>query len=70
MITENAFLDPIFVQVTFGFCISDCGFTGSNTNAAQAVKILTDLKTYNGGEFACNGGGELIRLDYTYFAAC
>ena len=43
-------------QVVFGHCISDCGGTGSNTNAAQAVKIMADLKTYNSGAFSCNGG--------------
>lgn len=43
-------------KVVFGFCISDCGSTGSNANAAQAVKIMTDLKTYNNGQYLCNGG--------------
>jgi chitinase len=43
-------------KVVFGFCISDCSFTGSNTNANQAVQVMSDLKTYSNGEFACNGG--------------
>jgi hypothetical protein len=43
-------------KVIFGFCISDCGPTGSNANAAQAVQVMSDLKTLNNAEFACNGG--------------
>jgi hypothetical protein len=43
-------------KVIFGFCISDCSGTGSNVNSNQAVQVLSDLKTYNGGEFSCNGG--------------
>jgi hypothetical protein len=43
-------------KVVFGFCISDCSGTGSNVNANQAVQVLSDLKTSNGGEFMCNGG--------------
>ena len=43
-------------KVVFGFCISDCSYTGSNANGAQAVQVMADLKSYNGGEFACNGG--------------
>eukprot|EP00571_Detonula_confervacea_P007964 CAMPEP_0172313318 /NCGR_PEP_ID=MMETSP1058-20130122/20021_1 /TAXON_ID=83371 /ORGANISM="Detonula confervacea, Strain CCMP 353" /LENGTH=665 /DNA_ID=CAMNT_0013026957 /DNA_START=15 /DNA_END=2009 /DNA_ORIENTATION=+ len=43
-------------KVVFGFCTSDCGGTGSNANGAQAVKVLQDIKDYNGAEFACNGG--------------
>lgn len=43
-------------QVVFGFCIADCSGTGSNTNGNQAVAVLSDLKTYNNGEFSCNGG--------------
>lgn len=43
-------------KVMFGFCISECSGTGSNVNANQAVKVLSDLKTINGGEFNCNGG--------------
>lgn len=43
-------------KVIFGFCISDCSGTGSNVDASQAVEILSDLKTLNGGEFHCNGG--------------
>lgn len=44
------------IQVVFGFCISDCGGTGSNVDSSQAVSILSDLKTYNNGQFYCNGG--------------
>merc|ERR1712226_941087 len=43
-------------KVVFGFCISDCSYTGSNANGAEAVQVMADLKLYNGGEFACNGG--------------
>ena len=43
-------------QVVFGHCISDCSGTGSNAHAAQAVKIMADLKAYNNGAFSCNGG--------------
>lgn len=39
-------------RMVFGFCISDCGDTGSNTNAEQASVVMTDLaQTY-----PCNGG--------------
>jgi chitinase len=43
-------------KVIFGFCISDCSGTGSNTIGDAAVEVLSDLKTYNQGEFSCNGG--------------
>jgi len=43
-------------KIVFGFCIADCGGTGSNTNAAQAVTVLQQVKDHNNGEFACNGG--------------
>ena len=43
-------------KVVFGFCISDCSGTGSNTNAAQAVTIMSDLKVYNNSQYSCNGG--------------
>ncbi|KAL3779785.1 hypothetical protein ACHAW5_005612 [Stephanodiscus triporus] len=43
-------------KVVFGFCVSDCSATGSNANAAQAVKVMSDLKIYNNGQFSCNGG--------------
>eukprot|EP01059_Diplonema_ambulator_P011354 TRINITY_DN212_c0_g1_i5.p1 TRINITY_DN212_c0_g1~~TRINITY_DN212_c0_g1_i5.p1 ORF type:complete len:583 (+),score=182.01 TRINITY_DN212_c0_g1_i5:47-1795(+) len=39
-------------KIIFGFCINDCGGTGSNSNAQQAVQVMTDLKK----EHACNGG--------------
>jgi len=41
-------------KVVFGFCISDC--TSWNTNAAQAVTIMSDLKVYNNSQYQCNGG--------------
>ena len=43
-------------NVVFGFCISDCGGTGSNSNAAEAAQVMSELKTVNSGEFYCNGG--------------
>lgn len=43
-------------KIVFGFCISDCTVTGSNASGPQAVNVLHDIKTYNGGEFECNGG--------------
>jgi len=43
-------------KVVFGFCISDCAGTGSNTDYNQAVQVMSDLKEYNNGEFECNGG--------------
>ena len=46
----------LLAQVVFGHCISDCSGTGSNVNAGQAVQITSDLRVFNGGEFACNGG--------------
>merc|ERR1712151_701972 len=42
--------------VVFGHCISDCSSTGSNVDANQAVQIQQDIKEFNNGEFACNGG--------------
>lgn len=49
-------LPQLSAQVVFGHCISDCGGTGSNINAAQAVQVTSDLKESDGGAFACNGG--------------
>ncbi|KAK1734442.1 lytic polysaccharide monooxygenase [Skeletonema marinoi] len=43
-------------KVVFGHCISDCSGTGSNVNANQAVQIQQEIKEFNNGEFACNGG--------------
>lgn len=45
-------------KVVFGFCISDCGATGSNASGSQAAEVMEEIKTYNNGEFACNGGGK------------
>jgi len=39
-------------RMVFGFCISDCGGTGSNANGLQASKIMTDLAL----TYPCNGG--------------
>mmetsp|Transcript_29584 Transcript_29584/g.62319 ORF Transcript_29584/g.62319 Transcript_29584/m.62319 type:complete len:522 (+) Transcript_29584:1631-3196(+) len=44
-------------KIVFGFCISDCGATGSNVSGPQAVDVLKQIKAYNGGEYGCNGGG-------------
>jgi hypothetical protein len=43
-------------KIVFGFCISDCGGTGSNANGFQSANVMEGIKTYNNGEFACNGG--------------
>jgi len=43
-------------RVVFGFCVSDCSSTGSNASGPQAVTVLQDVKTYNSGQFECNGG--------------
>ena len=39
-------------KVVFGFCIADCGGTGSNINGNQAAQIMTDLSSH----YECNGG--------------
>ena len=39
-------------KIVFGFCISDCSGTGTNTNAISAVNILGDLEQSH----ACHGG--------------
>mmetsp|Transcript_16534 Transcript_16534/g.31323 ORF Transcript_16534/g.31323 Transcript_16534/m.31323 type:complete len:560 (-) Transcript_16534:110-1789(-) len=39
-------------RVLFGFCIADCGGTGSNVNAQQASQIMTDIAV----TYPCNGG--------------
>jgi len=39
-------------KMIFGFCISDCGGTGSNANGAQAATVMNDLRDY----YECNGG--------------
>ena len=44
------------IKVVFGFCITDCSGTGSNSSGGDAVKVLQDLKIYNNGVFSCNGG--------------
>jgi hypothetical protein len=49
-------LDMLFggdaTRIVFGFCISDCGGTGSNANAAQAAAVMTEV----GDSYNCNGG--------------
>jgi hypothetical protein len=39
-------------RLVFGFCISDCSGTGSNTNAQQASNVMADLAITH----PCNGG--------------
>jgi len=48
-------------KVVFGFCISGCSSTLTNTNSSEAVKIMRDLKSYNNGTFACAGGASFWR---------
>lgn len=43
-------------KVVFGYCVSDCSGTGSNASGSQAAQVMDEIKTYNNGEFACNGG--------------
>lgn len=53
---SNSLFEGEPFKVIFGFCISDCSGTRSNVNGTKAVQVLSDLKSYNGGEFSCNGG--------------
>ena len=53
---QNSLFEGEPFKVLFGFCISDCSGTGSNVDGTKAVQVLSDLKSYNGGEFRCNGG--------------
>mmetsp|Transcript_12583 Transcript_12583/g.18086 ORF Transcript_12583/g.18086 Transcript_12583/m.18086 type:complete len:102 (+) Transcript_12583:244-549(+) len=39
-------------RMVFGFCISDCGGTGSNADTSQASTVMTDLAQ----AYPCNGG--------------
>jgi hypothetical protein len=39
-------------RMVFGFCISDCGGTGSNASSQQASTVMTDLAN----TYPCNGG--------------
>jgi len=52
----NTIKDSIFngdpTKIIFGFCISDCSGTGTNTNAGQAVAIMSELEQTH----ECNGG--------------
>lgn len=43
-------------KVVFGFCLDDCSTTGSNASGSQAAQVMDEIKTYNNGEFDCNGG--------------
>merc|ERR1712003_110083 len=43
-------------KVVFGFCIDGCSATGSNANAAQAVSVLQQVKSFDQGQYTCNGG--------------
>ncbi len=47
-------------KVVFGYCITDCGATGSNASGSQAAQVMDQIKTYSNGEFACNGGGKFF----------
>ena len=50
-LTDDMFdSDP--TKVVFGFCISDCSFTGSNVNGDEAARVLDQLQVF----FPCNGG--------------
>lgn len=44
-------------KVVFAYCLSACGGTNSNANGNQAVQVMKDIKTYQNGQFYCNGGG-------------
>ena len=52
----NNIKDNVFggdaTKIVFGFCISDCSLTGTNTDAASAVNILGDLEQSH----SCHGG--------------
>jgi hypothetical protein len=48
----NEFFEGDARRVLFGFCIDECGFTGSNVNAQQASQVMTDLAD----TYPCNGG--------------
>jgi len=49
-------VDDVFggdaTKIVFGFCINDCGGTGSNANQNQAAAVMLDLEKH----YACNGG--------------
>ncbi|KAL7548776.1 hypothetical protein ACHAWF_012027 [Thalassiosira exigua] len=53
---SNDMFDQEPNKVVFGFCINDCSSMDSNADATQAAQIMSDLKTINNEEFACNGG--------------
>jgi hypothetical protein len=55
-ILANDLFDRNAHKVVFGFCISLCNYTDSNANGEEAVQVISDLKSYNDGEFECNGG--------------
>jgi len=48
----NSFFGGDATKVVFGFCISDCGGTGSNANGNQAAAVMSDLAKI----YPCNGG--------------
>ena len=52
----NTLVNDVFngdaTKIIFGFCISDCSGTGSNTNALQAATVMSNLRAY----LHCNGG--------------
>ncbi|GAX28869.1 hypothetical protein FisN_20Lh170 [Fistulifera solaris] len=52
--------DP--TRIVFGFCINDCGGTGSNSDATQASTVITELES----QFPCHGGAFFwVNLDDT-----
>ena len=52
----QSLLDNMFngdaTRVVFGFCINDCGGTGSNANGAQAATVMSQI----GNIYDCHGG--------------
>jgi len=60
----NAIIDDMFdsdpTKIVFGFCISDCSGTGTNTGASQAVSILGDLEESH----ECHGGAFFWVVDH------
>ena len=46
-------------RVVFGFCIDDCGLTGSNANRDQAYRVMDELQRH----YPCNGGAFFWALE-------
>ena len=49
---KDSMFDGDLTKVILGFCISDCGGTGTNIGASQAVSTMDDLAQSH----SCNGG--------------